>query len=89
MCSATHRLHDHVLHIGNLILGWTLYGLEATKEVGAGRDAPQVARISGVEPLDHLFLCSSHWLRSRPGCPLRREASCPLAVAEAVDDQRV
>ena len=41
MCSATHRLHDHVLHIGNLILGWTLYGLEATKEVGQGEMGPK------------------------------------------------
>ena len=89
MCSATHRLHDHVLHIGNLILGWPLYGLEATKEVGAGQDGPQVARISGAESLDHLSLCLSHWLRSRLGCPLRMEASCPLAAAEAVEDQQV
>jgi hypothetical protein len=87
-CEVTRHNCDPMSHLGKPLSGRPLEGLEATKGIGAGRRWAPVALIDGTEPHDHLSLCSSRLLRSLPGRPLLGEASCPLAVAEVVGDQR-
>jgi hypothetical protein len=55
---ATCRKHDPTSYLGNLLLGRSLDGHKATKGKGRMRWAP-MALIRGVEPHDHLTLCSS------------------------------
>ena len=63
----THHEHDPMSCLGKLFLGRPLEGLEATKGIGVGRRWAPMALIGGVEPHNHLSMCSSHPFQSHPG----------------------
>jgi hypothetical protein len=59
VCRITRHDHDPATCLGNPLLGWSIEGLKAIKEIGAGRRWAPTALIGGMEPHDHLSVSKS------------------------------